>query len=295
MLLFEKLQEHNLEKYPNPERFGCIDHSTLKTWVYTPEKLDLSDPKYLHVLKCAECTRELIELRRLRNEQSARAKVGVPAHPSPAVNWRLAVFAPVVLCSLAAAGVIYWRIHSASTPAQPAQFTPVAVTIDLSQAGTTRGTETTTVPPVVLPRRVVTAHLILSNFSPGGNYVVSVTTDRNGASAKATGRAVANVQGFHTDPTVALDLRSLPPGTYFLATTHEGDPASYFYPFDCPLTWSFFLPRSGLVSPNGKAPGAPGFRISWRAHRSRPPRGRTCRSEGRYFQPLSHVTGPVAL
>jgi hypothetical protein len=46
---FEKLQEHVLEKYPNPERVGCIDHSTLKTWVYSPEKLDLSDPKYLHV------------------------------------------------------------------------------------------------------------------------------------------------------------------------------------------------------------------------------------------------------
>jgi hypothetical protein len=69
-LLFEKLQEHVLEKYPNPERIGCIDHSTLKTWVYSPQKLDLSDPKYLHVLKCAECTRELIELRRRRNEQS---------------------------------------------------------------------------------------------------------------------------------------------------------------------------------------------------------------------------------
>jgi hypothetical protein len=36
--------------------------------VYTPEKLDLSDPKYLHVSKCAECTRELIELRMLRNQ-----------------------------------------------------------------------------------------------------------------------------------------------------------------------------------------------------------------------------------
>ena len=106
----------------------------------------------------------------------------------------------------------------------------MAVTIDLSQAGTTRGTDTTTVPAVVLPRRVVTAHVILPNFSPGGNYVVSVTTDRSGASEKATGRAVANVQGFHADLTVALDLRSLPPGTYFLATTHEGDPASYFYP-----------------------------------------------------------------
>jgi hypothetical protein len=229
-LLFEKLQEHVLEKYPNPERIGCIDHSTLKTWVYSPQKLDLSDPKYLHVLKCAECTRELIELRRRRNEQSEHANIGVPSHPGPVANWRWAVFASVLLCCLAVAGVIYWRSHLGTTPAQVAQSNPVAVTIDLSQAGTTRGTDTTTVPAVVLPRRLDTAHVILPNFSPGGNYVVSVTTDRSGASEKATGHAVANVQGFHTDLTVALDLRSLPSGTYFLATTHEGDPASYFYP-----------------------------------------------------------------
>jgi hypothetical protein len=229
-LLFEKLQEQVLEEYPNPERIGCIDHSTLKAWVYTPEKLDLSDPKYLHVLKCAECTRELIELRRLRNEQSEHTNIGVSYHPGPAASWRWAAIASVLLCSFAAAGVIYWRTHSVTTPGQVAQSTPVAVTIDLSQAGTTRGTDTTTVPAVVLPRRVDTAHVILPNFSPGGNYVVSVTTDRSGASEKATGRAVANVQGFHTDLTVTLDLRSLPSGTYFLATTHEGDPASYFYP-----------------------------------------------------------------
>jgi hypothetical protein len=86
-LLFEKLPEHVLEKYPNPERIGCIDHSTLKTWVYSPQKL----------------------------------------------------------------------------------------------------------PTVVLPRRVVTAHVILPNFSPGGNCALSITTDRNGALGKATGRAIANV------------------------------------------------------------------------------------------------------
>ena len=229
-LLFEKLQEHVLEKYPNPERVGCIDHSILKTWVYTPHKLDLSDPKYLHVLKCAECTRELIELRRLRNEQSERGNIGVISRQYPASNWRWAVFASVILCCLAVAGVIYWRNHSISSPAQVAESTPEAVTIDLSLAGTTRGTDTTTVPAVVLPRRVVNAHVILPNFSPGGKYVVSVTTDRNGTSEKASGRAVANAQGFHADLTIALDLRSLPPGTYFLATTHEGDPASYFYP-----------------------------------------------------------------
>jgi hypothetical protein len=229
-LLFERLQEHVLEKYPNPERIGCIDQGTLKAWVYTPEKIGLSDPKYLHVLKCAECTRELIELRRLRNEQSARAKVGVPALPISAANWRWAAFASVVFCCLAVAGAIYWHTRSEAVPAQVAQSSPVAVTIDLSQAGTTRGSDTSTVPVGILPRRVVTTHVILPNFSPGGNYVVSVTTDRSGASEKATGRAVAKVQGFHSDLTVDLDLRSLPPGTYFLATTHEGDPASYFYP-----------------------------------------------------------------
>ena len=229
-LLFEKLQEHVLERFPNPDRIGCIDHATLKAWVNTPEKLDLSDPKYLHVLKCAECTRELIELRRLRNEQSEPANTGVISRPGHAAKSRWALLALVVLCCLAGVGVFYWRTHSAASPAQVAESAPVALTIDLSQAGTTRGIETTTVPTVVLPRRVVTAHVILPNFSPSGNYVSSVATDRGGGSDKATGHAVAHVQGFHADLTAALDLRSLPPGTYFLATTHEGDPASYFYP-----------------------------------------------------------------
>ena len=228
--LFEKLQEHVLEKYPNPERIGCFEHATLETWVYAPEKLDLSDPKYLHVLKCAECTRELIELRKLRKRQSQPAEIGVPFKSRQSSNWRWAALAAVLLCCLAVAGMIYWRGRSAATTSQEAQTTPVAVAIDLSQAGTTRGGEASSVPAIDLPRRVINAHVILPYFSPGGNYIVSITTDRGGASDKATGRAVANVQGLHTDLTVTLDLRRLSQGTYFLATTHEGDPASYFYP-----------------------------------------------------------------
>jgi hypothetical protein len=34
----------------------------------------------------------------------------------------------------------------------------------------------------------------------------------------------------HADLSVTLDLRSLPQGTYYVATTHEGDRASYYYP-----------------------------------------------------------------
>src|ERR1700692_4387053 len=109
MLLFEKLREPVLEKYPNPERIGCIDHITLKAWVYTPQKLDLSDPKYLHVLKCAECTRELIELRNRRNAQTGAQIGNEAARPR---NWRWAGIAAVLLCCLAVGGVAYWRVSS---------------------------------------------------------------------------------------------------------------------------------------------------------------------------------------
>jgi hypothetical protein len=225
-LLFEKLQEHVLERHPNPERIGCIDQTTLKTWVYSPQKLDLSDPKYLHVLKCAECTRDLLELRKQRNAQ----RVGTAQGTRRRADWRWAGVAAILVCCLAIGGSVYWRIHSSASSSQAIPAAPVAETIDLSQAGTTRGGETSNVPPVILPRRVVAAHILLPYFSPGGKYAVSVTTDRNNSAAKAEGTGTANVNGFHADLSVNLDLRGLPQGTYYLATTHEGDRASYYYP-----------------------------------------------------------------
>lgn len=77
---------------------------------------------------------------------------------------------------------------------------------------------------------MVAAHILLPNFSPGGRYVLFVTADKDGSPAKAEGTESANVSEFHADLTVTLDLRSLPQGTYYLATTHEGNRASYYYP-----------------------------------------------------------------
>jgi hypothetical protein len=59
-LLFDQLQEYVLTHYPNPDRVGCLDAQTLEAFVYAPETLELSDCKFLHVFKCAECTRVLI-------------------------------------------------------------------------------------------------------------------------------------------------------------------------------------------------------------------------------------------
>ena len=77
--LFDALETYILSHYPNPERVGCLEHDLLRRFVETPEQLDLGDPKYLHVFKCAECTRELRDLRRIREARIQQDVGGSPA------------------------------------------------------------------------------------------------------------------------------------------------------------------------------------------------------------------------
>ena len=64
--LFRKAEEHVLEHFPNPNRRGCPGPAILRAFVESPEQIELSDLCGLHILRCAECTRDLIELRRER-------------------------------------------------------------------------------------------------------------------------------------------------------------------------------------------------------------------------------------
>jgi len=79
-LLFEKLQEHILAHYPNPERIGCPDPAILKKFADTPHEVGLTDLNELHIFKCAECTRTLIELRQKREQAKTQ---GDSHHPIP--------------------------------------------------------------------------------------------------------------------------------------------------------------------------------------------------------------------
>jgi hypothetical protein len=76
-LLFEKLQKYILTHYPNPERIGCPDPAVLKKFADTPREVGLADLKDLHIFKCAECTRALMELRQRRE----LAKMQEESHP----------------------------------------------------------------------------------------------------------------------------------------------------------------------------------------------------------------------
>lgn len=69
-----------------------------------------------------------------------------------------------------------------------------------------------------------------SVFQPRGEVRRLRHHGKDGSPAKAEGLGTANVNSFHADLTVTLDLRNLPQGTYYLETKHEGDRASYYYP-----------------------------------------------------------------
>ena len=68
--LFERLEEHVLKSCLNPERVGCPSRAILEAFVESPAGVTLEDLNELHILKCAECTRDLIELRHKRESRS---------------------------------------------------------------------------------------------------------------------------------------------------------------------------------------------------------------------------------
>jgi hypothetical protein len=72
--------------------------------------------------------------------------------------------------------------------------------------------------------------VILPRFSPPGQYAVAVTQDQDGNGVVAQKSVTATTDRDHESVVAELDLRTAKAGAYFLATTHEQDQASYYYP-----------------------------------------------------------------
>ena len=69
--LFERLEQQVLQNCPNPERVGCPSSSILRAFIEDPASVTPSELNHLHILKCAECTPDLMELRcKHESEQS---------------------------------------------------------------------------------------------------------------------------------------------------------------------------------------------------------------------------------
>ena len=149
---------------------------------------------------------------------------------------RRLVFTAAVGCCLlivAAFAMVSWR--GSNTPHPADNMAAIPETIDLSNAGTLRGLPSNAAQPsplqsVSLLRTLVKVTIILPRYSRPGQYTVAVTRDQTVNDPLAHSNANATGNGDREEVSVDLDLRKSKPGFYFLATTHEQDQASYYYP-----------------------------------------------------------------
>jgi hypothetical protein len=192
----------------------CPDEEFLRGLAKRSRAISFSDARIDHAATCPTCMRRVVAL---RNESSAR-------------NRKLGYAVATATC-LILAMAIFELLHVRQNHQQTvAVAQSVSKTVDLWDAGTRRGQQTGQLQSVELPAAVVRLTVILPRFSPSGEYLIAVTRKEDGTGVVAEGLAPTVAAGQQEKVSVALDLRKVRAGAYFLSTTHEQDQAAYYYP-----------------------------------------------------------------
>ena len=192
----------------------CPDQAFLRDLARRSKPIALSDPRVDHAASCPDCMWRLLAFRKEDRSRRRRLKAA-------------AAFASCLLVAAVFVSVTEYRGHRKQSAAN---VTVASVTVDLFDAGTLRGEQPGELQSVLLPASVVKVTIILPRFSPAGQYAVAVTQDQKGNGVVAQSSATATSSGDHVAVSVELDLRGAKEGAYFLATIHEQDQASYYYP-----------------------------------------------------------------
>ena len=190
----------------------CPDQAFLRDLAHRSKRIALSDPRVVHAASCPECMGRLLAFR--KEDRSRRRKLT----------------AATASCLLVAAVFVFVTEYRVQRKQSAANVAVASATVDLFEAGTIRGEQPGALKSVLLPASVVKVMIILPRFSPAGQYAVAVTQDQNGNGVMAQESAAATSSGDHVTVSVELDLRKAKAGAYFLATIHEQDQASYYYP-----------------------------------------------------------------
>jgi hypothetical protein len=192
----------------------CPDETFLWDLSRKAKRIDLSDPRVDHAANCSTCMSRLLVFR--QGNRSRRRK--------------LVLATAVALCTVTAAIVITIDRYGMHRQLPSTELAVQSEAVNLWDAGTIRGNQPGSLQSVSLPAALVRLTIILPRFSPPGQYAVAVTQDQNGDGVVAQRSALTTTNGDHESVSVELDLRAAKAGAYFLATTHEQDQASYYYP-----------------------------------------------------------------
>jgi hypothetical protein len=187
--LFRQMEQYVLDHYPNPNRTGCLDSQTLKWLVYEPLTLDSRDAKYLHVMECAECMREVIAFRETRMAETGAATTLGSAIPNSSTRTSASSppplrmhrrFGALALSATAAACVVGGVVIGTHLkPAATHEAELRSEVVDLSRDGTTRGIEKG--PQSLLTEDVGELILELPPLSPEGRYRVVLRSEEGKA------------------------------------------------------------------------------------------------------------------
>jgi hypothetical protein len=202
------IEEILLTGFPNPERKGCPPPEVIEALGNRQPGRD--HQAWQHIWGCSPCFRDFKAIRDARLAKIERA--------AKSKRTRRNFIAAAVASAFAGVGGYFLVSNQRSKPVRSFAVVP----IDLTNAGTLRGTTSDEVPPLAqLPRRLDEIHLTLPRFSPVGHYVVAIlrSTSENTAIALSS----ANATGTEAQVTliVTLDLSEAKPGRYFLGTRLE--------------------------------------------------------------------------
>jgi hypothetical protein len=177
--LFRQVEQYVLDHYANPNRTGCPDSQTLKLLVYEPLSLELRDAKFLHVMECAACMREVIPFRNARMAETGAATPVDSAMPSSSTGTSMSSSPPplrfhrrfgvLALGATAAACVVAGVvIGTRLKPPTTHEAGLRSEVLDLSRYGTTRRIEKE--PQSLLTKDIGELILELRPLSPEGRY-----------------------------------------------------------------------------------------------------------------------------
>ncbi len=186
-------------EFPNPERVGCPDSSILRGIASHKLPLAQAEPWFDHLSSCSPCFQDFTTFRREATGQRRRIQVWLAA-------------AAVLLFAVGG-----WLLLRTRPPAQ----TETAV-LDLRDRSVVRGQNPseTGQAPLEIPRSAKHLVLDLPIGSKEGPYDVGLFTETGDQILRAAG--TAQLRDHVTSLRVDVDVRSVPPGAYFLGVRQPG-------------------------------------------------------------------------
>ncbi len=186
-------------EFPNPERVGCPDSSILRGIASHKLPLAQAEPWFDHLSSCSPCFQDFTTFRREATGQRRRIQV-----------W------------LAAAAVLLFAVGGwLLLRTRPSAQTETAV-LDLRDRSVVRGQNPseTGQAPLEIPRSAKHLVLDLPIGSKEGPYDVGLFTETGDQILRAAG--TAQLRDHVTSLRVDVDVRSVPPGAYFLGVRQPG-------------------------------------------------------------------------